>query len=105
MATTSTSHGTVAAGFEPVRDAFEENFRSRKDVGAAFSAYVRGTRVVDIWGGDAAPGRPWDEQTIVLAFSVAKGITAFVMQVLADCGELDIGRPVAYYWPEFAKNG
>jgi CubicO group peptidase (beta-lactamase class C family) len=105
MATTSTSHGTVAAGFEPVRDAFEENFRSRNDVGAAFSAYVNGTKVVDIWGGDAAPGRPWDAQTLVLAFSVAKGITAFVMQLLAERGKLDISEPVAHYWPEFAKNG
>jgi CubicO group peptidase (beta-lactamase class C family) len=105
MATTTTSEGTVATGFEPVRDAFEENFRSRNDVGAAFSAYVNGTKVVDIWGGDAAPDRPWDAQTLVLAFSVAKGITAFVMQLLAERGKLDISEPVAHYWPEFAKNG
>jgi CubicO group peptidase (beta-lactamase class C family) len=105
MATTTTSHGTVAAGFEPVRDAFEENFRSRNDVGAAFSAYVHGEKVVDLWGGDAAPGRPFDDQTIVLAFSVAKGITAFVMQLLAERGQLDIGNAVADYWPEFAQNG
>jgi CubicO group peptidase (beta-lactamase class C family) len=105
MATTTTSEGTVATGFEPVRDAFEENFRSRNDVGAAFSAYVNGTKVVDIWGGNAAPDRPWDAQTLVLAFSVAKGITAFVMQLLAERGKLDISEPVAHYWPEFAKNG
>jgi CubicO group peptidase (beta-lactamase class C family) len=105
MATTTTSEGTVATGFEPVRDAFEENFRSRNDVGAALSAYVNGTKVVDIWGGDAAPDRPWDAQTLVLAFSVAKGITAFVMQLLAERGKLDISEPVAHYWPEFAKNG
>jgi len=105
MAITRTSEGTVAVGLEPVRDAFEENFRSRSDVGAAFSAYLNGTKVVDIWGGDAAPGRPWDERTLVLAFSVAKGITAFVMELLAERGQLDIGEPVATYWPEFAKNG
>src|SRR6478752_1904086 len=97
--------GTVAAGFEPVSDAFNENFRTRGDVGAAFSAYVGGHKVVDIWGGDAAPDRPWAEDTLVLAFSVAKGITAFVMQLLADRDELDISRPVAHYWPQFAKNG
>ena len=86
MPITGTSEGTVAVGLEPVRDAFEENFRSRSDVGAAFSAYLNGTKVVDIWGGDAAPGRPWDERTLVLAFSVAKGITAFVMELLAERG-------------------
>jgi CubicO group peptidase (beta-lactamase class C family) len=99
------SEGTVAAGFEPVSDAFHENFRGRGDVGAAFSAYVGGTKVVDIWGGDAAPDRPWADDTLVLAFSVAKGITAFVMQLLAERDELDISRPVAHYWPQFAKNG
>jgi len=41
----------------------------------------------------------------VLAFSVAKGITAFVMQLLAERGQLDIGRPVGEYWPEFVQNG
>lgn len=99
------AHGTVADGFEPVRTAFEENFRVRQDVGAAFSAYVGGRKVVDIWGGDAHPNRPWSEDTLVLAFSVAKGVTAFVMQVLATRGLLDIEAPVAQYWPEFAQNG
>lgn len=99
------SKGTVVPGFEPVRDAFEENFRSRNDVGAAFSAYVGGEKVVDLWGGEAHPGRPWADDTLVLAFSVAKGLTAFVMHLLADRGLLDVSRPVADYWPEFAANG
>jgi CubicO group peptidase (beta-lactamase class C family) len=105
MATTTVVHGTVAEGFEPVRDAFEENFRSRNDVGAAFSAYVGDRRVADLWGGAARPGEPWAEDTLVLAFSVAKGLTAFVMQLLAERGQLDIDLPVAHYWPEFARHG
>ena len=105
MTATNVAQGLVAAGFEPVRDAFEENFRNRHDVGAAFSAYVGGLKVVDVWGGEARPGRPWAEDTLVLTFSVAKGLTAFVMQLLADRGELDIELAVAHYWPEFAKNG
>lgn len=105
MGTETVVHGSVAAGFEPVRDAFAENFRSRDDVGAAFSAYVGGRKVVDIWGGEARPGEPWMEDTLVLAFSVAKGLTAFVMQLLAYRRELDIDLPVAYYWPEFAQHG
>jgi CubicO group peptidase (beta-lactamase class C family) len=105
MAIARASEGTVAAGFEPVRDVFEADFRNRSDVGAAFSAYIGGTKVVDIWGGDAGPGRPWEADTLVLAFSVAKGITAFVVQLLAERGELDVSLPVAGYWPEFARNG
>ena len=55
MATLETTQGTVAPGFEPVRDAFEENFRSRDDVGAAFSALASMTKpaqtvlIVDGW--------------------------------------------------------
>lgn len=105
MPTGTAVHGSVATGFEPVRDAFEENFQLRGDVGAAFSAYHGEERVVDIWGGDASPGVPWVEDTLVLAFSVAKGLTAFVMQLLSDRRQLDIARPVSHYWPEFAENG
>ena len=84
-------------------ETFEENFHSRSDVGAGFSAYVGGRKVVDLWGGVAKPGTPWVEDTLVLTFSVAKGLTAFVMQLLSDRGELDIEQPIAHYWPEFGK--
>jgi CubicO group peptidase (beta-lactamase class C family) len=105
MATLETTQGTVAPGFEPVRDAFEENFRSRDDVGAAFSAYVGGRQVADLWGGEARPGQPWREDTLALSFSVGKGIVALVAQMLADRGQLDVEARVAHYWPEFARNG
>ena len=49
-------HGTVAPGFEPVRDAFARNFAEHGEVGAACCVYLRGEPVVDIHGGlaDAA---------------------------------------------------
>ena len=52
-------NGEVAEGFEPVADAFTDNFDHRDEVGAAFCLYVGGTTVVDIWGGiaDLAAGR------------------------------------------------
>jgi CubicO group peptidase (beta-lactamase class C family) len=105
MAVVEIAQGTVARGYEPVRDVFEENFRTRDDVGAAFGAYVGGQKVVDLWGGEARPGQPWREDTMGLSFSVGKGIVAFVAQLLADRGQLDVDAPVAGYWPEFAQNG
>jgi CubicO group peptidase (beta-lactamase class C family) len=105
MATVEIAQGSVATGYEPVRDAFEKNFREREDVGAGFSAYVGGKKVVDLWGGEARPGRPWQEDTMALSFSVGKGIVAFVAQLLADRGQLEIDAPVVQYWPEFAQNG
>ncbi|MGO4421929.1 esterase, partial [Streptomyces sp. MCAF7] len=43
--------GTVADGFEPVRDAFVDNFARRGDRGAAVVVYREGRKVVDLWGG------------------------------------------------------
>jgi CubicO group peptidase (beta-lactamase class C family) len=57
--------GECDPAFDPVKEAFVENFRTRGDVGAAVSVVVEGRTVVDLWGGDAAPGRPWERDTIV----------------------------------------
>jgi CubicO group peptidase (beta-lactamase class C family) len=100
-------HGSVAPGFEAVRAAFEDNFTQGREVGAAFSAYHRGKKVVDVWGGMADPeaGRTWDEHTIAIVFSTTKGITAMCANKLAQEGALDVDAPVAKYWPEFAAEG
>lgn len=98
-------NGHVAAGFEPVVDTFEENFALRGEVGAEFCAYVGGERVVNIWAGMATPDRPWARDTLVFVFSVTKGPTALVAQILADRGVMALDAPVATYWPEFAARG
>ena len=100
-------HGDTAPGFEPVRDAFADNFESGREVGAAFAAYHRGRKVVDLWGGiaDEATGRPWQPDSIVLVFSSTKGATALCANMLAERGALDMDAPVARYWPEFAQGG
>jgi CubicO group peptidase (beta-lactamase class C family) len=100
-------NGWTAPGFEGVRAAFEGNFAEGREIGAAFSAYHRGRKVVDLWGGiaDEATGRPWEEDTIVLVFSTTKGMTAVCANKLAQEGALDVDAPVAKYWPEFAAGG
>lgn len=99
--------GWTAPGWEAVRQAFEANFADGAEVGAAFAAYHRGHKVVDLWGGvaDPATGRPWEEDTLVLVFSTTKGMTATCAHVLAEAGSLDLDAPVAAYWPEFAAAG
>jgi CubicO group peptidase (beta-lactamase class C family) len=101
------SDGTTARGFEGVRDAFETNFAKGLEIGASFSAYYRGEKVVDLWGGiaDVATRRSWDEDTLALVFSTTKGATAMCANKLAQEGALDIDAPVARYWPEFAAGG
>lgn len=99
--------GWTATGFEGVRDAFTANFENGSEVGAAFSAYHRGQKVVDLWGGvaDQTTGRPWEEDTIILVFSTTKGMTAICANKLAQEGRLDTDAPVVDYWPTFGKNG
>ena len=99
--------GEVASGYEPVRDAFRANFDQHGDIGAAFSLYVRGEKVVDLWGGtaDTTTDRPWAEDTLQLVYSTTKGATAICAHLLAQSGALDLEAPVADYWPEFAAEG
>ena len=60
--------GTVAPGFEAVREAFVANFHRdepSREVGAALCVYHKGRQVVDLWGGfrDAARRMPWTADT------------------------------------------
>lgn len=93
--------------FRSVREAFEENFRDRGELGAAVSVIHDGETVVDLWGGwaDEARTRPWERETLVNVWSTTKGATALCAHLLADRGELDLDAPVAMYWPEFAAAG
>jgi CubicO group peptidase (beta-lactamase class C family) len=102
-----TIDGTVAPGFEGVRDAFEANFVEHGEVGAGFSLVHDGRNVADLWGGvaNADTGSAYERDTLQLVFSSTKGATAICANVLAQRGELDIDAPVATYWPEFAEAG
>jgi CubicO group peptidase (beta-lactamase class C family) len=99
--------GSVSAGFEPVREAFVENFTRRGELGAACCIYQDGEKVVDLWGGlrDAASGERWREDTMTIVHSTTKGLAAMVMALAHSRGWLDYDERVATYWPEFAQNG
>ena len=99
--------GVVEPGFEPVREAFAENFRSRHELGAACCIYYRGQKVVDLWGGvrNAATGEPWEEDTMVCVFSTCKGMAGLAMALAHSRGWLDYEERVCHCWPEFAQNG
>ncbi|MFY3744856.1 serine hydrolase domain-containing protein [Anaeromyxobacter sp. Red801] len=99
--------GLVRPGFEAVRRAFEENFERRGEVGAACAVYLRGEKVVDLWGGvrDAATGEPWREDTMALVFSATKGLASLAIALAHSRGLLEYDERVSTYWPEFAQAG
>ena len=97
--------GFVATGFEPVAELFAQHLEQGIERGAALAAYHQGKPILDIWGGESRPGAAWTQDTVVPVFSTSKGAIALVVQLLCDRGVLDVTRPVAAYWPEFAANG
>jgi CubicO group peptidase (beta-lactamase class C family) len=99
--------GSVDAGFEAVREAFEENFARRHELGGACCIYQRGRKVVDLWGGvrHKSSQAPWEEDTMVLVYSATKGLSAMTLALAHSRGWLDYEAPVCRYWPEFAQQG
>ena len=103
----TTIHGYCDANFDSVRQAFADNFTANEEVGASVCVTWRGETVVDLWGGvtDTQSAKPWEENTKCVVFSCTKGATALCVHVLASRGQVDIDKPVAAYWPEFAQAG
>ena len=102
--------GSIAKGFERVRDQFAANFERPepyRDVGASLAVYRRGKRVVDLWGGwrDVEQKRPWKRDTLVNVYSTTKGVVATALAMAVDAGKLRYEDRVAKHWPDFAAAG
>ncbi|GLW51429.1 serine hydrolase [Streptomyces sp. NBRC 14336] len=94
-------HGTVADGFEAVREEFAAFVaEERPDYEGQLCAYVHGRRVVDLWAGDGA-----DAGSLYGVFSSTKGAAHLVVALLVQDGTLELDRKVTYYWPEFGAEG
>ncbi len=102
-------HGSVADGFEPVRNAFARGFAERGEVGAAVAVYRGGEKVVDLWAGAARADEPdgpaWQPGTAQIMRSATKGPAAACLLLLHQRGQLDLDAPVGTYWPEFKAAG
>ncbi|TDC26329.1 class A beta-lactamase-related serine hydrolase [Streptomyces sp. 8K308] len=92
--------GTVAAGYEPVREEFAALLAAEPGLAAQVAARVDGRQVVDLWGG---PGLAGD--SLLGVFSSTKGIAFLAVALLVQDGALDLDREVRAYWPEFAAAG
>eukprot|EP00928_Gymnodinium_smaydae_P032429 TRINITY_DN23488_c0_g2_i1.p1 TRINITY_DN23488_c0_g2~~TRINITY_DN23488_c0_g2_i1.p1 ORF type:complete len:535 (+),score=72.95 TRINITY_DN23488_c0_g2_i1:23-1606(+) len=106
--------GSVAPGWEPVRDAFRRNFELGVETAAQFCVYFKGVRVVDLFGSlDRRPSHkelgtgPFDQQnynedSLQLVMSSSKVLESLAIAIAVDKGLLEYDAPIVKYWPEFA---
>ncbi|MGB8342156.1 MAG: serine hydrolase domain-containing protein [Chthoniobacterales bacterium] len=86
---------------------FQENFTRFGELGAAVSIWHCGQSVLELQGGfrDARRETLWTDDTLVLFWSVTKGLgSACLLHLLQESG-IALEQPVAEFWPEFAQNG
>lgn len=100
-------NGDVRRGFEGMRATFADNFARRRELGGACCAYLRGEKVVDVWGGirNKLTCEPWEGRTMVIVYSATKGLAAMTLAMAHSRGWLDYEERVCTYWPEFAQHG
>ncbi len=91
-------NGTVADGFETVREEFAAFVGGEQaDYEGQLCVFQDGRRVVDLWAGD--------RDALYAVYSSTKGAAHLVVALLVQDGILELDREVAYYWPEFAAAG
>ena len=86
---------------------FRENFEKFGELGAAVSVWQNGKPIIELCGGfrDARREHPWMSDTLVLVWSATKGIgSACLLHALQE-HKINLDRPVAEFWPEFAQAG
>merc|ERR1711963_290719 len=99
----STIEGTVAPGYESVRDKFEENFRTGRETSAQLCVYVGEEKVVDLWG--SIKDKDFSGDSITNVFSSTKSLAAIALASLVDRGLLNYSDKISKHWPEFGQNG
>ena len=92
---------------QKVRAGFEQNFRERGELGAAVSIWHRGEEVLSLADGwrDRQQTVPWTAGTLVLMWSITKGLASACLLHALDGEGMTLETPVAALWPEFAANG
>jgi CubicO group peptidase (beta-lactamase class C family) len=103
----NTEFGHRAEGFGSVAEVFDHQIRRDLHPGAQLVVLRHGKIAVDRHGGYVGSDKrvKLTPHTRFLTFSLAKVAATACILKLQDQGLVDIGNPVARYWPEFAAMG
>lgn len=111
--------GSVAEGWEDVREAFEKNFAENLEVGAQLVVFKEGVPVVDLHGHAEYSGleteraddgydidcQAYSGDALQNIFSSGKNLEAICIMMLVDRGQLAYTDRVADHWPAFGQHG
>ena len=95
--------GTVAPGFESVRDLYENETRTMAEENTQLCVYVRDERVVDLWRSAAGDAR-FSADSLVNVFSSGKSLETIAIASLVGRGLLRYDDKIADHWPEFGTH-
>jgi len=99
--------GTVAPGYQPVRQLFEENFQAGEESCAQLCVYLGEERIIDLYGSlDVPDGNQRQEfgpDSLIPIFSTSKILSSIVIATLVDKGLLDYSHKVRDIFPEFCS--
>lgn len=86
---------------------FDDNFRSRGELGASVSIWQSGVEILSLAEGhaDRSQSRPWTSETLVPVWSATKGPAAVCALMAMAEASLPIDALVTEIWPEFATGG
>ncbi len=96
--------GTVAPGFESVKQLYERNMRTLAEKNTQLCVYYNDEKVVDLWG-SASGDEDFSADSLVNVFSSGKSLAAIAMASLVGKGLLDYSAKITDYWPEFGAHG
>lgn len=90
-----------------VTDWFEDNFRSRGELGASVSIWQSGQEILSLSHGhmDRQPTREWKTDTLVPVWSATKGPAAVCALMALEKAHLPLDCQVGDLWPEFRAGG
>lgn len=88
-------HGSVAPGFERVRERYAHAAEAEPGLSSQLSVYHRGRQVVDLWTGAEISG-----ESMLAVYSCSKGAAFLVVSLLIQDGLIDPDERVSTYWPE-----
>ena len=104
MAESYRIEGTVAAGYESVKEMFTEFFSLGSDKHSQVCVYVGEEKVIDLWG-TTGDNSNYNADSLTTVFSSSKNLTALVMAMAKDRGWLDYSDKISKHWPEFGQQG